>query len=89
MHNFKQIAKELQHTAMGRAFFGRTLATAKTLDGVTEEEVALLNRFLVGSDDSEDFFALQGLVIKIDAMCPDAIKAERERISWGSPDAIS
>ena len=56
----KQIAKELQDTAMNRAYYGNALKTS--LDIVTDyEDKAVLTRYLNGSEISTDFWKLQDI----------------------------
>ena len=65
MYGNKQIANELQATAMGDADYGNALYVAKDISSLTPEDVQLLERYLRGSEGGRDFFALQDLAIKI------------------------
>lgn len=64
-YNEKQIAWELERTALGDGFYGNALRVAKDLPGVTADDRALLDRFATGMSRSADHVALQDLAIRI------------------------
>ena len=61
----KQIAHELERTALNDGFFGNALYVAKDIPSLTREEKAVLIRYSVGMARSTDHIALQQLAIKI------------------------
>ena len=63
--NEKQIAWELERTALGDGFYGNALRVAKDLPGVTADDRALLDRFATGRSRSTDHVALQDLAVRI------------------------
>jgi len=64
-YNTKQIAWELQSTAMGESYYGNALRVAKDIPGVTVDDRALLDRYAIGSQGGMDYVALQDLAIRI------------------------
>ena len=55
-----QIGVELLRTAQGKAFYGNALKSALDL-GLTTNQHATVNRYLIGADNSSDRFTLQRL----------------------------
>lgn len=64
-YNAKQIAWEIERTAMGDGYWGNALYVAKGLPSANAEDRALLDRYLTGAQTGRDRFALQDLAIKI------------------------
>jgi len=65
VYNEKQIAWELERTALGDGFYGNALRVAKDLPGVTADDRALLDRFATGMNRSTDHVGLQDLAMRI------------------------
>lgn len=63
--NVKQIAWELERTALGDGFYEHALHVAKGLPGVTPEDRALLDRFAKGMNGSTDHVGLVDLANRI------------------------
>lgn len=61
----KQIAKELQATAQGDAYYGNALYVALDFPFLTQKEKACLHRYLHGSELTSDRFQLQDLAIRV------------------------
>ena len=61
----KQIAHDLERTALNDGFFGQALYAARDIPSVTREEKAVLIRYSVGMARDTDHIALQQLAIKI------------------------
>lgn len=67
-YNLKHIAKELEATASGAAYFGNALRVAKDIPGLTAFDRAILERYLSGANTSSDRFSLQDIIIRINEM---------------------
>lgn len=65
VYNEKQIAWELERTALGDGFYGNALRVAKDLPGVAADDRALLDRFATGMSRSADHVGLQDLALRI------------------------
>lgn len=65
MRETQQIAKELVDTALGLAFFGEALRMAMNLPCVSPEEIALLDRWVTGSNKRGDTWDLQRLANRL------------------------
>ena len=61
----KQIAHELERTALNDGFFGQALYAARDIQEVTRDDKAVLIRYSVGMARATDHIALQQLAIKI------------------------
>lgn len=61
----KQIAKELQATAQGDAYYGNALYVARDLPETTANDKQCLTRWMHGTQTSDDRFRLQDIVINI------------------------
>ena len=64
-YNLKKIGWELERTAMGDGFYGNALRVAKDLDGVTDEDRAVLDRYATGAQGGTDHIALQRIALKV------------------------
>ena len=64
-YNEKQIAWELERTALGDGFYGNALRVAKDMPGVTADDRVLLDRFATGMSRATDHVALQDLAMRI------------------------
>ena len=64
-YNEKQIAWELERTALGDGFYGNALRVAKDMPGVTADDRALLDRFATGMSRATDHVDLQDLAMRI------------------------
>jgi hypothetical protein len=64
-YTLSRIAKELDDTALGKAYYGNALRVAKDIPGVTAEERALLDRYATGAQRGTDHVGLQDLAIKL------------------------
>lgn len=64
-YNVKQIAWELERTAMGDGYHGNALRVAKDLPGVTAADRALLDRFATGRSSGMDYLSLQDLSLRL------------------------
>lgn len=62
-----RIANELYATAMGHAYHGNALYVAKGVPGVTDEDRAVLDRYLTGAQRGTDHVALQDIALRIQA----------------------
>lgn len=60
-----QIAKELQDTATGVAYHGNALRVAKDISILTDKDRAVLERWLTGRDQMEDFWNLQEISLRV------------------------
>lgn len=69
-YNRRQIAWELERTAVGDGFFGNALRVAKDIPGVTAEERSLLDRYATGTDSGTDHVALQTLALRLYRAAP-------------------
>ena len=67
MYNLKQIAFEIESTALGYAYFGNALYVAKDIPGLTKDDVLLLDMWL-GGRRPDSWRELQALSNKIAAM---------------------
>jgi hypothetical protein len=67
-YNLKQIAKELQATAQGEAFFGNALYVARDLPIVSGNTKDMLTRWLHGTQTNADRFRLQDFVILLNSI---------------------
>ena len=59
----KQIAKELDATAMGQSYYGSALYVARDLPWTTDNDRLMLTRWLNGGQTRQDFHALQDFAI--------------------------
>lgn len=59
------IAKELNSTALGEAYYGNALYVARDLPCVTRNGVQCLNRWLNGTNTASDGWKLQEISIYI------------------------
>lgn len=66
-YNLKQIAFEIESTALGYTYFGNALYVAKGLPGLTQEDRSLLDAWLQGRR-TDSWRSLQELSNKIAAM---------------------
>lgn len=64
-YDLKRIAFELDATANGISYYGNALYVALDLPEITAKEKSMLNRYLYGSELSNDRFLLQELAIKL------------------------
>jgi len=64
-YDSQQIARELEATAQGRAYFGNALRVAKDIPGVTDADRAVLDRWATGRATSADQIRLQEVASKI------------------------
>jgi len=71
----RNIARDLEGTALGDSFFGEALAQARVLPCVTEEDKALLSRYLQGTNAGTDHVALQDLARRIYALAAQDSRA--------------
>lgn len=74
-YNEKQIAWELERTALGDGFYGNALRVAKDLPGVTADDRALLDKFATGNARSTDHVRLQELALRLYPAPPAAVPA--------------
>ena len=63
---YRQIAWELERTAMGDGHYGNALRVAKDLPCVDAADKSLLDRWATGKQYGVDHISLQQLAIKID-----------------------
>lgn len=68
LYNRRQIAWELERTAMGDGYYGNALRVAKDLPEVTAEERSLLDRYANGLQTATDHMGLCTLALKIAAL---------------------
>lgn len=61
----ERIAQELQQIAEGFGFHGNALQAAMNMQGTTDDDRAMLHRYMQGSHTPTDRFALQELANKI------------------------
>lgn len=61
----QRIIWELERTAMGDGYFGNALRVTKDVNGVTDDDRALLDRYATGAHHGTDHVALQALAMKI------------------------
>ena len=59
----KQIAKELDATAMGQSYYGNAFYVARDLQLTIDTDRSMLTRWLNGGQTSQDFHALQDFAI--------------------------
>lgn len=64
-YSLQRIAKELDLTAAGEAYYGNALRVAKDVPGVSGEDRLLLDRYATGRQRDPDHVALQELAIKL------------------------
>jgi hypothetical protein len=64
-YSLLRIAKELELTATGAAYYGNALRVTKDIPGVSDEERLLLDRYATGRQRDPDHVALQDLAIKL------------------------
>lgn len=64
-YSLQRIAKELELTATGAAYYGNALRVTKDIPGVSDEERLLLDRYATGRQRDPDHVALQDLAIKL------------------------
>lgn len=64
-YNALRIAWELERTAMGDGYFGNALRVAKDMNGITDSDRSLLDRYATGLHHGTDHVALQALAMKI------------------------
>ncbi len=69
-YTLSRIAKELDDTALGNAYYGNALRVAKDVPGVDAEERALLDRYATGAQRGTDHVALQQLAIELRGINP-------------------
>ncbi len=62
-YDHKQIAKELDATAMGQSYYGNALYVARDLPWTTDNDRLMLTRWLNGGQTSSDFHALLDFAI--------------------------
>lgn len=60
-----QIARELNATALGQAFYGNALRVAKDIQGLTDEDRAVLESYATGKQKGSDHILLQEVAMKI------------------------
>lgn len=65
-----RIAWEIERTAQGDGFFGNAIRVAKDIQGLTQDDRSLLDRFASGIQSKEDHQRLLALALRIDAMTP-------------------
>lgn len=64
-YDSKQIARELQATAQGDAYYGNALYVARDMPQITGNDRDCLTRWLFGTQTSSDRFRLQDIAIEI------------------------
>lgn len=64
-YNALRIAWELERTAKGDGYFGNALRVAKDMNGITDSDRSLLDRYATGLHHGTDHVALQALAMKI------------------------
>ena len=62
-YDHKQIAKELEATANGDAYYGNSLYVALDLPWTTQNDKSMLHRYLLGSELKTDRNRLQDFAI--------------------------
>jgi hypothetical protein len=77
--NFALMAWQLERTAMGDGFHGEALRAALDLPGITDDDAALLARYIAGVQAGTDHVQLQWLAMTVDGM---ARKQAAERKGW-------
>lgn len=77
--NLAQIAWQLECTALGHGFHGEALRAALNIPSISDDDAALVARYLAGVQAGADHAALQWLAMTIDGM---ARKQEAERKGW-------
>lgn len=60
-----QIARELDATAQGHAYFGNALRVAKDIPGLTDDDRAVLDRYATGQQIGTDHIRLQDVATKV------------------------
>lgn len=61
----KQIARQLERTALGDGFYGQALATAKNFDFLNDADRAVIDRYASGEQRGTDHVQLQDVANKI------------------------
>lgn len=64
-YDLKQIAFEIEQTALNKSFYGNALRVAKDIDGLNADDRSLLDSYLTGGTKSTHHIALQELANKI------------------------
>lgn len=67
-YGLAQIAWELERTALGEAFYGNALRVAKDIQGLSDQERSLLDRYATGAQRGTDHVALQQLATFVDVL---------------------
>ena len=67
-YGLAQIAWELERTALGEAFYGNALRVAMDIQGLSDQERSLLDRYATGAQRGTDHVALQQLATFVDVL---------------------
>jgi hypothetical protein len=67
-YGLAQIAWELERTALGEAFYGNALRVAKGIQGLSDQDRSLLDRYATGAQRGTDHVALQQLATFVDVL---------------------
>lgn len=64
-YNYERIGWELEKTALGEAYYGNALSVVRDIPDLSEKELAVLDRYLTGTQLDTDHVTLQDIALKV------------------------